>query len=281
MKNILLSTLCVLIFASFAPIFAQKMTAEDVIAKHLESIGTKENRNALKDLTVAGKVSYTQLRTGGGGADGNAILASEGTKSLLGMNLSTPKYPLEKIGYDGNKLRVAFILPGTRSPLGNFFLSYDSIFKEGLFGGILSTGWSLNNLEARKAKVDFDGKRKVDGKEMYVLSYLPKSGSDVSIKLFFDTVTFQHLRTEYKRTISPGQGATVDASARQRESRQTLVEEFSANKNEKGLNLPHSYRLYLAFDGIAGTSEYEWKFEFSQFFFNQQLDAKSFNIETK
>ena len=41
-----------------ATLFGQKMTAEQIIAKHLDSIGTAEARGAIKDMVARGNVVY-------------------------------------------------------------------------------------------------------------------------------------------------------------------------------------------------------------------------------
>lgn len=209
------------------------------------------------------------------------------------MTFALPTYPAETVVFDGKKLKVAYAYSNVRSYLGDYLYRYDDVIKEGLLGGTLSTAWSLGALSDRKAKVEFEGTKKVDDKEAYVLSYLPKGGSDLQIKMYFDANNFEHLRTEYRRIISSqagggigspslNQGAnSADASSQQREQRQILIEDFSKYKKENGVNLPHAYRIYVMLDGAAGTREYEWKAEFSQFFFNQPLDPGSFNTSSK
>ncbi len=54
--------------------------------------------------------------------------------------------------------------------------------------------------------------------------------------------------------------------------------DFSNFKEVKGLTFPHSYKINLLIDGKL-TNEFEWKYEFSEFLFNQKIDSKSF--ETK
>ena len=58
-----------------------------------------------------------------------------------------------------------------------------------------------------------------------------------------------------------------------------MIEEFGDYRNESGLMLPHSYRVYLLLDGETETNEFEWKALFTNFFFNQQLDPATFNTE--
>jgi hypothetical protein len=279
MKFFKLSASFLLLAVFSLPVFAQKMKPEDVLAKHLESIGTAEVRAAVKSQLAVGDVSVEFISQKNLTANGRIVMASEGTKNFLGMNLNANDYPLEKFTYDGKKSKVAFVRTGVRSVLGNFILSNDLLLEESLLGGTLSTSWALSNTANNKAKVSFDGTKKIDGKEVYVLGYSPKGGGDIDIKLYFDKETFRHVRTEYKRTSSAAIGRTIDESARQSESRLKVVEDFSDFKAEKGVMLPHSYKLNYSVSGQNGTTEIEWKFNLTQFVFNQTLDAKTFDAE--
>lgn len=271
---------CFVLLAVFSSsVFAQKMKAEDVLAKHLESIGTAEARADIKSQIAVGDVLVTFVSQKNQTAQGRVVLASEGAKNFLGMNLNAADYPLEKFSYDGKKTKVAFVRTNVRSILGNFILSNDLLLEESLLGGTLATSWTLANTANNKAKISFDGAKKIDGKEAYVLSYTPKGGGDIDIKLYFDKETFRHIRTEYKRTSSAPIGRTIDESARQSESRLKIVENFSDFKVEKGLTLPHGYSLNYSITGQNGTNEIEWKFSLTEFAFNQNLDAKTFDAE--
>jgi hypothetical protein len=261
---------------------AQKMSSNEIVAKHLEAIGKAETRKSLKNHVASGNVSFTILRQAGVGGDGKIVLGSEGIKSLFGMSFNIPTYPGETIVFDGKKFKVAFAINNARSPLGDYLYRYSDTIKEGLLGGTLSIAWPLNDLASRKAKLDFDGTKKINDREAYNLSYSPKGGSDLQIHIFIDKETFQHLRTEYRRTISASQGASPDASSQKRERIENLTEDFSDFKAENGLMLPHKYRLYLMLEGqSSGTKEYEWKAELTQFFINQPLDPASFSVESK
>jgi outer membrane lipoprotein-sorting protein len=258
---------------------AQKMPVDEIIAKHLNSIGTADARQKLKDQVASGTVQFTVLRQGGTAGEGRIVFASEGMKTLLGMTFNTPIYPAETIVFDGKKTKVAFTTNNQRSPLGDFIYRYQDTIKEGLMGGVLSTGWALNDASMRKAKIENDGTKKIGDRQAIALSFSPKGGSDLQIKIFLDARTYEHFRTEYRRIISAQQGRTADTSAQRREEKQLMVEEFSNFKKEKGLNLPRNYRINIVLEGERETREYEWKAEFAQFFFNQQLDPKSFNVD--
>lgn len=272
--GILLLTLA-FVFVSSAT--AQKLTAEEIAAKHLDAIGSAKNRAALKNQVAIGKAKFNVMRAKGTGTEGHVVFASEGKKMIVGMKFPDPKYPQDRFGFDGTNAKVAFMIPGTRSLVGGFLYRHENILKHGLLGGVLSSAWSLYDLPSRKVKIEFDGTRAINGREAYIINYQPKGGSDTSIKLFFDAENFQHVRSEYLQIIPATQGGSVDASAGQTGRREMMVEEFTNFKKEMGLNLPHSYRIYLVF-GTSGTTEYEWNLDFSDFYFNQNLEADSFNI---
>jgi hypothetical protein len=51
------------------------------------------------------------------------------------------------------------------------------------------------------------------------------------------------------------------------------------SRDEKGLTLPHGYRLVYSITGQNGTTEIEWSFKLSEFAFNQTLEEKTFDAE--
>jgi hypothetical protein len=75
-----------------------------------------------------------------------------------------------------------------------------------LLGGVLNTTWPLLNLEGRKAKLEWEGFKNIDGHQLVALHYKPKKGSDLSIILYFDPETFHHVMTVYSASISAGLG---------------------------------------------------------------------------
>lgn len=282
MKNFKLPALLALflltLFASSA--FAQKMKAEDVLAKHLDSIGTAETRSSIKSFIAVGDTEVKFISQKEQPLQGRVVLASASEKNFLGMNLNAVNYPQERFSYDGKKAKVSFVRAAERSILGNFILSNGIILEEGLLGGTLSTSWALLDMTNKKARISFDGTKKIDGKEVYSLGYSIKTG-DLDITMYFDKETFRHVRTEYKRTSSASIGRNIDESARLNESRLKVVEDFSEFKEKKGLTLPHKYRLLYSISGQNGTTEIEWKFNLTEFAFNQNLDPKTFDAEAK
>lgn len=59
----------------------------------------------------------------------------------------------------------------------------DTVIREGLLGGVLTTAWPLLNVDQRKAKLNFDGLKKIDGQEVYDLRYHPHKNTDLELSL--------------------------------------------------------------------------------------------------
>jgi hypothetical protein len=115
----------------------------------------------------------------------------------------------------------------------------DAVIREGLLGGVLTTAWPLLNLNQRKAKLSFDGLKKMDGQELYELRYRPHKNSDLEINLYFDPQTYRHVETTYSYSVSEVLtlgGET--AVARQVPNRYRLTEKFSDFKTVDGVTLP-------------------------------------------
>jgi hypothetical protein len=258
----------------------EKMKPEEVVAKHIESIGAIEKLASSSSRVISGTCRFSSRVRGNNSAQGPAVLASMGDKSLIGLAFGLSEYPFEKLGFNGKELTVAYIRPGIRSILGDFLLTHKVVFKEGLFGGILSSAWPLLDLSVRKPKLEYAGLKEINGRGVHVIKYRPKGGSDLEVKLFFDSETYQHVRTEYERLIPSQMGSSPDQSARKRETRYNFTEEFSDFKKENGLTLPHSFRFELVIMAATDTGQFEWNLNLEKFDFNQPIDPNSFTINT-
>jgi hypothetical protein len=271
---------------------SDKMKPEDVVAKHLAAIGAEETRASIKNRIAAGKAVITFAAPANAKFTGDCIMASEGSKNMIAIAFENPGNVGEKITFDGSKLTANASRPGSRGYLGEFVLTQDNIVKHGLVGGVLSESWPLLNLSDKKQKLEYRGTKKIDGKNVHEVAYVPRGSSDLTIVLFFDLETFQHVRTEYTRVISAGLGSAgalasgvrtsaADASGQQRQTRYKLVEEFGDFKKEGGLSLPHSYKIYMELDTRGGTQKVNWDIVLDQFAFNQPIQPHVFNPNTK
>ena len=257
-----------------------KLKPEEIVAKHLEAIGPALTRESITNRVVSGTVVATFRAPAMGVAQGRAVLFSRGEKNALGMVFDgVTNYPHDKIGFDGEDVSTSFVTPGRRSTLGEFLLTNKGVVKQGLVGGVLSQSWPLLDLESKKPKLESGGTKKVGDRPAYVLKYLPRGGLDLSVSLYFDAETFQHVRTEYTRSIAAQMGANPEASARQLESRYRMVEDFSDFRKEGGLMLPHKYKLALEFTLPGGSYKMDWEMSLAAFAYNQRIDPKAFDVD--
>lgn len=260
---------------------SQKLTAEDVVHRHLESLGSAEARASVKSRVLQGAV-VARTRVGGAGqSKGGAVMASQGRMSLVGLIFGVQDYSNEKIAFDGEQLTVGEWQPGKRTRLGGFLMTHDILIKEGLMGGTLSSAWPLSDLSSRNAKLRYSGLRKVDGRQVHALDYEPRSGGNLEIRLFFDAESFQHVRTEYQHEISAPTVSRPEDAAKQRPTRLKLTEEFADYRKEGQLILPHTYKIRLVFESDANPAMQDWELTLTQFLFNKDLPASQFRVTTE
>ena len=275
---LILASLLIVCSAKQPTTLAQKLKPEEVVARHLESLGSSKARGAITTRIIAGTAQVIFRTAPSGQAVGKAVLASDGLKSLFGMSFPSPVYPREQLAFNGNNFMAAFATPGNRSVLGNFLMNNDSIFKQGLMCGALSSAWALLDLPSRRAELDYAGTRKIDDRVLHELKYSARGNADLKISLFFDQETFRHVRTEYERVIPAPMGRVEYSNVQEREGRYKMVEEFSLFKAESGLNLPHIYTIKLSVDTVNGTFLAEWTIKLTQFDFNQKIDQSAFSV---
>lgn len=280
-KVILLSTLLLVLAGNCLAQETKKLTAEEVIASHLDSMGTAEARSAFKSVVAQGVVTGT-IRVGGAGSGkGGAVMASQGPMSLLGLIFGQQEYSNEKVAFDGQKLTMGEYRPGVRTRFGNFLLTHDVLFREGLLGGTLSTAWPFRDMNGPKGKVRYLGTKNLNDRKAYVLSYEPRSGGNLDVKLYFDAETFQHVRSEYHQEFTAPSVTNPDKAARQKGTRFKLTEDFSDFRREANLVLPHTYKIQLTIDNEGDPLLQDWVVTLSQFLFNKTLDAKQFDLTAK
>lgn len=262
----------------------QKMKPEEVVAKHLASIGTPEDLAAAKTRIMVGDVkARLKLSSTMREVTGPAQFASDGNKVLLALVFNSTNYPYEKAAYDGQKLTVAGLPTGGRSSLASFLVSQDVIFKSGLIGGAISSAWPLLNLDPEKGKLSYAGTDKIDGRLVHELKYQPRK-SDLKISLFFDAETFRHVRSEYEYTVSARMGARPSSTVlnsptdtgSQTLTRYKLTEDFSNFQPTGKLTLPRTYKIELLVEALAQKLEYT--IQFSQFAFDQPIEPDAFNV---
>ena len=259
---------------------AQKLKAEEIIAKHLDAMGGAETLRSVSTRFTSGTVVATFKTPTTAQLGGKVVLASDGPKNVVAMMFehAESNYPHEKIGYDGRDVSGSYVRPGIRSSLGDFLLGHRAIVKLGIWGGSLSQSWLLLDPD-RKIKIEAGGTKKIDDRQTYQLKCYP-GGSDLKITMYFDAETFQHVRTEYERSIAGQMGSTPETSATQgAETHYKLTEDFSDFKKDGGLTLPHAYKISLEILGRQGSFKANWDMTLGPFQFNQRIDPATFDVD--
>ena len=253
-----------------------KLTPEEIVAKHLASLGTPVDIAAVKSRVLIGQGRMT-LKLGGSGAlTGPAQMASTGNMFLFAIIFNSNNYPYEKIAYNGKDLTVG-VPDGEKTDLGKFLQSRNPIMKEGLLGGALSTAWPLLDTKAKKVKLEYGGTQKFGDKEYYKLKYTSGIG-DLKVSLYFDSETFHHVLTEYKYTVESNLSRDMAVAARAKPNYFTLTEQFFDFKTVGKLTLPFSYKINLTIQEQETVSSTDWAIKFVDVYNDEPLEAAAFKV---
>jgi len=291
---ILALVLCSTAGASLLP--EDKLKPEELVTKHLASIGSPDVLANAKSVVAVGDAKAISRSAAVKDVVGVSQIASVGGKVLLAMVFNSTSYPHEKVAFNGDKMTIGlWTTSGQRSDLGDFLMSQQAIFKEGLIGGVLSSAWPLRNVGERGSKLSYSGTKKIENRLVHELKYNPrKGGGDLKISLFFDAETFRHVRSEYSYTVSArmgsrpssgpmaspgGTGVNATDTGSQTLNRYKLIEEFSDFQTVNNLTLPRTYHLRLTID-TQRPKLLEWVMNFKQFALNEPIEATAFNLST-
>jgi hypothetical protein len=257
---LLLSTACFLSSIRSAQAQDKKLTSEELIARHLDSIGTAEARSKASTRVAGGETKFIARLGGSANVDGQAMMVSSGAKLRFGLKLPLNDYPGEDIAFDGAQAAAGLLPQGRRSHLSAFISSQDLPLKEGLIGGTLSTAWPLLRIDKTQPKLDYRGLKKVDGRQLHEVGYSPRKGSGkLKVSLYFDPETFRHVKTKY--------------------SFYTLTEDFDDFLAVDGLTLPHKYKIQFSSEGRGGSSLHDWTVTIKKIDHNTKLDDPIFVIK--
>lgn len=279
--------LAVVLYFGTAPIEVvpakdQELKPEELVAKHLKSIGTPEVLEGLKSRAFSGTTSVRFLLGGTGQLNGQSQFVSEGRNLGIDLKYGTLNYRGEHFAFNGKDVSVSYIDHGRRSPLGDFINLHNSLMKEGLIGGALSLGWPLLKVQERQPKMEYR-KKSVEGRQLHEIRYRPKKNvGDVEVYLYFDQETFRHVRTEYRLRINAGMAGAPGQAAREQDnpgSIYLLTEQFADFMEVDGMMLPHSYNIDFSVEGRGNTFLAHWTIEAKQWLHNGQIDPQVFEMK--
>jgi hypothetical protein len=254
---------------------------EELLGRHLDAIGSSDARSAAKTRAVQGIATYRLVVGGGGRANGKTGIVSEGHKLRFMMKFPLGDYRGEDVVFNGKAIGMAFSNSNqSKSPFSYFLSAQDAIIKEGLLGGVLSTGWPLLDLVDRRARLTVEGLKRVDGKKVYQVRYLPSKQADVQILLYFDAETFRHVESVYSIAIGNNVGADITKSAGLMPERSSLEERFSDFQSVDGLILPTHWNIQFTRELPDGsTTISEWDLKENQIRNNIGLDPRNFEVK--
>jgi hypothetical protein len=260
---------------------AADIKPEDVIAKHLDSIGSAQARGSLKSRVIQGSAIYRILVGGTGAVDAKYVFASQGDKSDFLFKVNASGYLGEQFICDGNSISVAGTYADkTRSEFGNFVLDQDILLRDNLLGGVWSSGWALLDVAGRKAKLHYEGMKKIDGRDLIALRYQPKKTTDLEIFLYFDPQTYQHVASSYRLMVSASMRGGETASARKQQNRYQIEEKFSEFQTKDNLTLPTHYDLRFTLELESGFAKsLEWDVKAINILNNESIDPRSFQVK--
>lgn len=169
----------------------------EFLKQHLNSIGSEQARAAVRNRVVVGGVTFRVVNGSPQRWGGDETFTSAPDKIDLVMQFPPSVYLSEHIVRNGKKTSVAPTRQTRRSRFGLFVMVHNEILTEGLFGGTLSAAWPLASLEKSDARLEDRGIKKIDGRELRRVDYIPKQITDLEIQLYFEPETFRHVQTIY------------------------------------------------------------------------------------
>jgi hypothetical protein len=253
----------------------KKPTAEEIVAKHIESIGSPEKLAAVKSRTIYGIVAARMpfgtvpeiLPEPGTRKDpSNFLFAS--TESQMGMvmkfyNLS---YTGEHLAFDGKDATISITKNGKRSEFADFVARYDGVMRDGFLSGTLSASWPLLHIQEGKYRLNYD-QINAGGKKFHQITCTPKDKKhlhDLVVRLIFEFDTYRHVMTEYVQNTG-----TFNMIM--------FLERFGNFKEVDGLMLPHSYSAQEA-NGTDITAA-RWSVEAKQISHGEPIEPQLFHAK--
>lgn len=246
---------------------SKKLTPEEVVARHLNSIAPSELLASIQSRAVYGTAAVRMplgtvpqiLPVPGNYADPkNFFFVSSGNKTAMGMKLYNLDYQGEHFAFDGKAPIIGLRGTSNRSLLEEFINSHSGMVREGLLGGVLSTAWPLLKMQEGKLKLRYSEAKIADNK-FHRLTYMAQNRRHldrIEVSMFFEFETYRHVTTEYAFAVPAANLA------------RRVIESFADFRTVDGLTLPVLYKIQVT---IPYTS---YDFEIRRVIHNGSIDAQ-------
>src|SRR5262249_37473736 len=167
---------------------------------------------------------------------------------------------------------------GNYPPFSGFLYENDTLLKEGLLFGTLSTAWALLDVRAREPRLEATGLKKIDGRQLQELKYSGRNTKgNIQASLYFDPETFRHVRSQFKMELPATRMTKITDSAEL--VRYQIVEQFDQFKEVDGLTLPYSYKLDFTIDAPRGGLLTSWSHTIDRISHNETIEGKLFSLQ--
>ncbi len=273
-----LGQISILCLFAFWTVDGRDLKVEDVVSRHLDSIGSAIKRQELKTLFAGGKSEFETVTpaTRGGG---RGVVVSDPENLFFLMSLNSREYPFEKIGIFKEKVALPHTSVGERSLLGKFLAEHSSILSESFFCGSMSLRW-MTRLTSKALKMKYAGIRKSGDRQLHMLDVTSTGSNEFKIRLFFDEQNFRHVRSEYRREVEAGR-MVFGQQNQISNAKLQLVEEFSDFREVDNLTLPYSYKVTFTSNSNNQSYESSWSILVATYVQNQKLAADFFSFDDK
>lgn len=267
----------------------QKLKIEDLVERHLASIGTPGARASARSRHSRGSAQATFHMPKSGQIPGSAEFVSDGRMLRVDMRFGSQGYQGEQLVFDGKGVDVAQLDIRVRSHLSQFVFDYGVLMKEGLLGGAITTAWPLLDLPGRQPKLDYTGLKKVEGRQWHEVRYRAKRDSgDVQVALYFDPVSFRHAYSEYRLIVraqtvqgTDERGKPVADTSAANDTHYKIQEWFDDFRMVDSLTLPHTYRLSFSRRGPSQAVMFDYSVALSEVITNQPVEPSAFTIQNR
>ncbi len=213
----------------------QKLTADQIVEKHLEAVGGRATLAKFKTRVALGTIKKENE------PEAQMAIMSE-SPNHLSVFYGFRERDWRLI-YDGTKAFVRPALPRTLSNLSDKY-------QEMLGSGLMFNGISLYNLIDASApgelKFESKGTKKVGGKPAYIVQL--KTHKGVQIRLYFDTESFMWVRTDYgSASVSQQMGGFTNDVVNQAGAESTVdfYIETSDFREVDGVKLPFRFEQFV------------------------------------
>lgn len=243
----------------------KKLTAEEIINKHLEAAGGKEAMAKFKTRVAIGTVKKENE------PEGEMAIMSETNRVSAFYGFSN--IDLRMI-YDGQNAIIRPVLPRN-------IASLKEKYQEMLASGLMFNSISLYNLitgsPQGQLKLEAKGTKKLKGREAYVVQIKTPKGS--TMKAFFDAESFMWVRTEYGRASLSKEMSTFTNDVVNQGGSEATVDFYidtSDFRDVDGVKLPFKFEQVMTSPILRQKSVGTVLGTFREYRHNIEIDPKMF-----